>query len=123
MNRYESTVIFTPILSEEDIKSRINSFVELITSNGGQNVHQEYWGLKKLAYKINKKSTGVYHFIEFEAPGDLIAKLELQFKRDESLLRFLTVKLDQYGVDYADRRKKGQVGKKSKKAKEEVTNE
>lgn len=126
MNRYESTIIITPVLSDEDMKNRLKSFRDFLEKNGAQKISEEHWGLKKMAYAIDKKRTGVYHLFDFEATGEIIEKLEIQYKRDESVLRFLTVKLDKYGVEYADKRKKGQVGKsktkKDNQPKEEVTN-
>ncbi|CAG0903205.1 unnamed protein product [Cyprideis torosa] len=109
MNRYESTIILTPVLSEEEIKNKLKTYRDFIEQNGGVKIDDEHWGIKKLAYPIQKKNTGVYHIYDFEAPTDLISKLEVQYKRDESLLRFLTIRLDKYGIDYADRRKKGEV--------------
>lgn len=124
MNRYESTIIITPVLSDEDVKNKLKSFRDFLEKNGAQKIQEEFWGLKKLAYPIEKKSTGVYHLYDFEATGELIEKLEVQYKRDESVLRFLTVKLDKYGVEYADKRNKGLVGKNKKKSnKEEATHE
>jgi len=126
MNRYESTIIITPVLSDEDVKNKLKSFRDFLEKNGATKISEEHWGLKKMAYTIEKKSSGVYHMFDFESTGELIEKLEIQYKRDESILRFLTVRLDKYGVDYADRRKKGQVGKlktkKDNQPKEEVTN-
>lgn len=127
MNRYESTIIITPVLSDEDVKNKLKSFRDFLEKNGAVKVSEEHWGLKKMAYGIEKKSSGVYHMFDFESNGDLIEKLEVQYKRDESILRFLTVKLDKYGVDYADKRKKGLVGKLktksvTKETKEEATN-
>lgn len=115
MNRYESTIVLTPILSEEDVKKKLNHYKDFLSENGATNIKDEHWGLKKLAYSIDKKSTGFYHIFDFEAQGDLIGKIELQLKRDESVLRFLTVKLDKYAVEWADKR----LGKKSEKVSEE----
>jgi small subunit ribosomal protein S6 len=127
MNRYESTIIFTPVLSDEDVKTKLKSFRDLLEANGAQNIVDEHWGLKKLAYTIEKKNTGVYHLFDFLAPAETIAKLEIQYKRDESILRFMTIKLDKYGVEYADKRRQNLGKKKSNKSenlnKEEVTNE
>lgn len=126
MARYESTIIITPVLSDEEVKNKLKSYRDFLEKNGATNVSDEHWGLKKMAYAIEKKSSGVYHIFDYSAPGDVIEKLELQFKRDESILRFLTVKLDKYGVEYADKRKAGKVGKmktkKDNQSKEEVTN-
>ena len=122
MSRYESTIIITPVLSDEDVKNKLKSFRDLLEKNGATNITEEHWGLKKMAYTIEKKSSGVYHMFDFEAPGETIEKLEIQYKRDESILRFLTIKLDKYGVEYADKRKKGLVGKLKTKATKEKSN-
>ncbi|MCC8035340.1 MAG: 30S ribosomal protein S6, partial [Rikenellaceae bacterium] len=68
-------------------------------------VHKEDWGLKKLASPLQKKPPGFYFFIEFSGEGDLIEKLELQFRRDERVLRFLTFKQDKYAAEYAEKRR------------------
>lgn len=126
MNRYESTIIITPVLSDEDVKNKLKSFRDFLEKLGAKHITEEHWGLKKMAYSIEKKSSGVYHLYDFEATGEVIEKLEVQYKRDESILRFLTIKLDKYGVEYADKRKKGLVGKSktkvSKENKEEANN-
>ena len=78
-------------------------------------------GLRQLAYPINKRSSGVYFCIEFETPsGHFIPKLELSFRRDERIMRFLTVKLDKYGVKYNDDKRKGLIGSKKNKEEEVV---
>ncbi len=125
MNRYESTIIITPVLSDEDVKNKLKSFRDFLEKNGAKNIDEEFWGLKKLAYAIEKKSTGVYHLFDFEAPTDLVEKLEIQYKRDESILRFMTIKLDKYGVEYANKRKENLAGKKkaNNNKKEEGTHE
>lgn len=87
------------------MKNRLKSFRDFLEKNGATNVTDEHWGLKKLAYPIEKKRSGVYHIFDFAAPGDVIEKIELQYKRDESILRFLTVKLDKYGVEYVQQEK------------------
>ncbi len=105
LNRYETVFIATPVLSETQIKEAVDKFRNIITDNGGSIIHEEYWGLKKLAYPIQKKSTGFYQLIEFESEGSLVEQLELQFRRDERIIRFLTVKLDKYGVEYLERKR------------------
>ncbi len=106
VNQYETVFILTPVLSESQIKETVDYFRKIITDNGGELVHEEDWGLKKLAYPIQKKTTGYYHLFEFKAPGDLIEKLELEYRRSEKIMRFLTVKLDKYGIEYNERRRK-----------------
>jgi small subunit ribosomal protein S6 len=87
------------------MKEAVDKFKHVITSNGGEIIHEENWGLKKLAYPIQKKSTGFYYLIEFKAEGPLIEALELQYRRDEKILRFLTMKMDKYAVEYSEKKK------------------
>lgn len=105
LTRYETVFILTPVLSEEQAKEAVAKYREYISANGGDIKHEENWGLKKLAYPIQKKTTGFYHLFEFEAPGDLIRTLEIEYKRDERIIRFLTVKLDKHAVTYVEKRR------------------
>ena len=105
MTNYETVFIATPVLSDSQMKELAGKFRGVITENGGQIVHEEDWGLKKLAYPIEKKSTGFYYLIQFQAEGDLIEKLETQYRRDEKVIRFLTFKMDKYAVEYAEKRR------------------
>lgn len=114
MNRYETVFILTPVLSEEQAKEAVNVFEDYIKNNGGKIIHNEFWGLKKLAYQIQKKSTGFYHLVEFENDGSLIQKLEVEFKRDERIMRFLTVKMDKHHVAFAEKTRS--AAKKTQKA-------
>src|SRR5674536_164138 len=83
LNQYETVFIATPVLSENQMKEAVQKFKKVITDNSGEIVHEENWGLKKLAYPIQKKSTGFYYLVEFKGTGDLIEKLEVQYRRDE----------------------------------------
>jgi len=114
-NQYETVFIATPVLSEAQMKEAVEKFKGIITENGGEIVHEENWGLKKLAYPIQKKSTGFYYMIEFRAPGESIEKLEIQFRRDERIIRFLTTKMEKYSVVYAEK-KRAIVESKKKEA-------
>lgn len=105
MNRYETVFIATPVLSDVQTKELFGKFQGVITENGGQIVSGEEWGLKKLAYPIQKKTTGFYFLIEFEAEGDLVDILETQYRRDERIIRFLTFKMDKYAVEYGEKRR------------------
>jgi len=107
-NQYETVIILTPVLSEQQMKDAVKGYRELITGNGGEMVHEENWGLTKLAYPIDKKGTGFYHLFEFKADPEFIKTFELAFRRDERIMRYLTVKLDKWGVDYNDRKRKGE---------------
>ena len=106
LRQYETVFIATPVLSESQMKEAVDKFKNVITKNGGEIVHEEHWGLKKLAYPIQKKSTGFYHLIEFKAEGDLINPLETEYRRDERILRFLTFKMEKYAVEYSEKKKR-----------------
>ncbi|BDX36656.1 30S ribosomal protein S6 [Tenuifilaceae bacterium CYCD] len=109
LNHYETVFIATPVLSEAQMKEAVTKFRGFITENGGEIVHEENWGLRKLAYPIQKKTTGFYHLLEFKAAGELVDKLETQYRRDERIIRFLTVKLDKYAVEYANKKRSNKV--------------
>ncbi|MCE3295905.1 MAG: ribosomal protein [Crocinitomicaceae bacterium] len=105
MNSYETVFILTPVLSDDQAKEAVQKFESEITSNGGTLKHSEAWGLKKLAYPIQKKTTGFYYLLQFEGSGNIINDLEIAFKRDERVMRFLTVKMDADHVTYAEKRR------------------
>ena len=107
MQNYELMVIFTPVLSEEDYRSAQKKFASLVTDNGGEVVHENPWGLKSLAYPIQKKTTGLYWVTEFTTPSDFIEKLKIQILRDETVLRFMVTRLDKYAVEYNARKRSG----------------
>ncbi len=112
LNQYETVFISTPVLSEIQTKEAVNKFKKIITDNGGEIVHEENWGLKKLAYPIQKKSTGFYYLIEFNAEGHIIPKLEVEYRRDERIIRFLTFRMDKYAIAYAEKKRKQKTEKK-----------
>ncbi len=105
LNQYETVFIATPVLSETQMKEAVNKFKKVITNSKGKIVHEEDWGLKKLAYPIQKKSTGFYHLIEFRVEPEIIAKLETEYRRDERILRFLTMKMEKYAVVYSEKKR------------------
>ncbi|MBN2484426.1 MAG: 30S ribosomal protein S6 [Bacteroidales bacterium] len=104
-NRYETVFIATPVLSEAQMKEAVDKFKTIIADNGGKVVHEENWGLKKLAYPIQKKSTGFYYLVEFECNSNFIQKFETELRRDERIIRFLTFRLDKYAAEYAERKR------------------
>ena len=104
MNRYETVFIMTPVLSEAQTKETVDKFKKVLKDAKAKNIHEEKWGLKKLAYPIQKKSTGFYHLFDFKAEGDVVEALELQFRRDEKVIRFLTTKMDKHADAWADKR-------------------
>lgn len=115
LKNYETVFILTPVLSEQQTKDAVEKFKKLLTDNGATLVHEEAWGLRKLAYPIQNKHTGFYQIFEFAANPQLIAKLEIEYKRDERVIRFLTIALDKHAVAYNEKKRKGLVGKKVEK--------
>ncbi len=112
LNNYETVFIMTPVLSDDQMKETVKKFQSFLKEKGAEIVYENNWGLKKLAYPIQKKSTGFYYLIEFKAEGTLVADLETTYKRDERLLRFLTVKLDKHAIAYSEKRRNIAIGKK-----------
>ena len=106
MNQYETVFILTPVLSDEQMKEAVKKYEDHLTGAGAEIVHEENWGMRKLAYPIQKKSTGFYQLIEYKAEGTVIADVETELKRDERILRFLTVKLDKHAVAYNEKKRK-----------------
>jgi len=119
-NHYETVFIMTPVLSDEQMKEAVAKFRKILTDNGSEIVHEDNWGLRKLAYPIQKKTTGFYYLIEFKAPGSLIAKLEIEYKRDERVMRFLTMSLDKHAIAYSEKKRRLAQGAADNK-KSEIT--
>ena len=115
---YETVFILTPVLSDVQMKDTVYKFVNLLKEEGADVINVENWGLKKMAYPIEKKTTGFYALVEFKADPTLIKKFEVEIRRDEKVMRFLTTVLDKHAIVYAERRRKGEFNKKVE-AKEE----
>ncbi len=114
MKQHEVTFIVDPVLSGDEIKATAQTYVDLLTKQGSEIVHMDEMGLRQLAYPINRRTSGVYYCIEFKSPnGGLIDNFELSLRRDERIMRFLTVRLDKYGVKYNEDKRNGLIGKKS----------
>ncbi|MCB0606314.1 MAG: 30S ribosomal protein S6 [Lewinellaceae bacterium] len=117
MSNYEITFIVDPVLSGDEIKGTAQTYVDLLQNEGCVIVHVDEMGLRQLAYPINKRSSGIYYCVEFQSEtGGVIDQMELAFRRDERIMRYLTLKLDKYGVKYNDDKRKGLIGKKKKQA-------
>ena len=116
MTQYETVFILTPVLSDEQMKEAVKKYEDQLTSRGAEIVHEENWGMRKLAYPIQKKSTGFYQLIEYKAEGNVIADVETELKRDERVMRFLTVKLDKHAIAYNEKKR----NKKAEAAAEEA---
>jgi len=120
--QYETVFILTPILSEAQAKDAVEKFTTIITANGAKIVHEENWGLRKLAYPIQKKNSGFYHVVEYTASeGNVVDVLETEFRRDERVLRFMTIALDKHSIAYNEKKRKGLVGRKKEEATESKT--
>ncbi len=113
MNRYETVFILTPVLSDDQMKEAVQKFRGFLEDNNANVVNEELWGLRKLAYPIEKKSTGFYCLLEFEAEPSLIKKFETMYRRDERVIRFLTFRLDKHAAEYAEKRRKLRAQKAS----------
>ena len=103
--KYETVFILTPVLSDAQMKEAVEKFTKVLTDNGATIVNTEEWGLRKLAYPIQKKTTGFYNLVEFESNPADIRKLETAFRRDERVLRWLTFRQDKYAAEYAAKRR------------------
>ncbi|MCF0041664.1 30S ribosomal protein S6 [Dyadobacter fanqingshengii] len=120
--QYETVFILTPILSEAQAKDAVEKFTTIITANGASIVHEENWGLRKLAYPIQKKNSGFYHVVEYAATeGNVVDVLETEFRRDERILRFMTIALDKHSIAYNEKKRKGLVGRKREESTESKT--
>ena len=105
MNHYETVFILTPVLSDQQMKEAVEKFEKVLTDIGASIVNEEIWGLRMLAYPIQKKSTGFYSLVEFDGDPTIVKKLETAFRRDERVLRFLVFRLDKYAAEYAEKRR------------------
>lgn len=112
MNNYETVFILTPVLSDAQMKEAVEKFKTLLTDQGAEIINEESWGLRKLAYPIDKKSTGFYCMLEFNADATVIAGLEVNFRRDERVLRFLTTKHDKFSFEYSEKRRRNRSSKR-----------
>jgi len=116
LNQYEAVFIMTPVLSEDQMKETVKKFENFLIDKGAEMIHQENWGLRKLEYPIQKKASGFYHLFEFKVDGSVIKEFEVQFRRDERIMRYLTVLMDKHAIAYSEKRRSL---KKEPKVKEE----
>ena len=112
MKNYETVFILNPALSEEQVQKTVDKYEKSLKSNGAKIISKEVWGLKKLAYTIENKNSGFYNLLEYSAPTELVSSLELDFTRDETVMRYLTVSLDKHAIAWAEKRR----NRKTKKA-------
>lgn len=105
VNQYETVFIITPVLSDAQVKETVQKFKKILSENGAEIIQEEDWGLRRLAYPIQHKTTGFYFLIEFRCEGELIHKLETEYRRDERIIRFLTFKMDKHALAYANKKR------------------
>ena len=120
VRNYETVFILTPVLNEGQVQETVEKFTQVLKENSADIINTEAWGLKKLAYPIQKKSTGYYFLIEFTGSGNLVDTLELAFRRDERVIRFLTTVLDKHAVTYNQRRRNGEMNQQKAKQQSEA---
>jgi small subunit ribosomal protein S6 len=114
--QYETVIVLTPVLLQEQVEEAVAKYRKFLSDNGAVIVHENNWGLRKLAYPIQKKSTGFYFLFEFQADPTLIAKMEVEYKRDERIMRFLTIALDKHSIAYNERKRKNASQKKQEES-------
>jgi len=105
MNHYETVFILNPVLSEDQIKETVKKYEDILVSKGAKMISKEDWGLKKLAYAIHHKKSGFYHLFEYTVKGEVINDLEIEFRRDERIMRNLTVSLNKHAIAWAEKRR------------------
>ena len=120
LKNYETVFILTPVLSDAQMKDTAEKFKKVLTDHGAEIVSNENWGLKKLAYPIEQKSTGFFNLIEFTSEPGVVESLELEYRRDEKVMRFLTTVLDKHAMEYNVKRRSGAFNKKVEPKKEEA---
>tara|TARA_Y100001935_G_C17281316_1_gene497641 strand:+ start:659 stop:1000 length:342 start_codon:yes stop_codon:yes gene_type:complete len=113
MKNYETVFILNPALSEEQVQKAVDKYEKYLKSNGSKIIAKEIWGLKKLAYTIQNKNSGFYNLIEYIAPADVVSSLEVEFSRDETIMRYLTVTLDKDALAWAEKRRNRNTKKAS----------
>ena len=113
MKNYETVFILNPALSEEQVQKTVDKYEKSLKSSGAKIINKEVWGLKKLAYTIENKNSGFYNLLEYTAPADIVSSLELEFTRDETVMRYLTVTLDKHAIAWAEKRRNRNTKKAS----------
>jgi len=110
---YETVFIMNPVLSDVQKKKTVNKYKKILENNNAKIIYNEELGFKNLSYPIKNKKTGFYHLFQFSSENNKALKnFEIEFKRDETILRFLTVSLCKDALIYNERRAKGEFNKK-----------
>ena len=117
MNKnYETVFIINPVLSEKQVEDTVKKYKKQLDGKKVKFVCNESLGFKELAYPINKKNSGFYHLFQYESDDiNIVKELEIELKRDWSILRYMTVSLCKDGVEFNARRASGEFNKKKTK--------
>lgn len=126
MRRYETIFIASPTLTDEQSDELVKHFEGIIAEQGGELLKTDKWGRKKLAYEVQKFSEGYYTLFELNAGPNLIAELERRFRNHDSVIKFLSVRMDEEAkaaerqkVRYErESKRKAQAGIKERSAEE-----
>ena len=118
MINYEIVFLANPVLSDQQLDETSNKYLDFLKNKKSEIAHFENWGLKKLAYAIQHKTTAFYFLIQITTVDvSILSELETLFKRDERVLRWLVTKMDKHAIKYSDRRRSKLDSKKAEKNK------
>jgi len=117
---YETIFILTPVLSESQLEETNQKFKNILEEQGANVYHTEAWGMRKLAYPMNRKKNGHYFLFQFDGDPAIITKLETEFSRDENVMRYLTIVMDKNMLAFSEKRRSGAFIKKKEEVKEEA---
>lgn len=92
-NNYETLVLLSPELAEENRKAILEDLTSVVDREGGKMVETDDWGMRQLAYPVEKQTRGYYVRLVFDAPGALVAELERKIRITDGIIKFMTVKL------------------------------
>ena len=106
MSYYEHVIISRPDISETQVTEMVNHLTEKFESLGGKVVGTEYWGLRKLAYRINKHRKAHYSFFKLDTPHEALAEVERLHRIDDDILRYMSIRVDEHSEDVSPIMKK-----------------
>jgi len=95
---YETTIVVDSMLKPDDLKGLRDRTTNFISNNGGEIVKVDDWGKRRLAYEIKKKQYGFYIHLRFSSPPGVLALLEKEYRLNESVLRYLTIRVDKHAL-------------------------
>jgi small subunit ribosomal protein S6 len=95
MQLYESIFIVRPSLSDEDTSKVIEKMKGVVEKNGATLLKSENWGKKKLAYEVKRERKGTFVYLHFRSEGGVVGELERSYRLEDSVIKFLTVRLTQ----------------------------